>query len=81
MPKTLSSSDRYLLGQLIGFAERNAADGVYCNFVNSTSRGGLQVGILVALGDEAAKLQQLIMSSAAQPERQLIEPEQNNGQF
>ena len=61
-PEPLTPSDQELLGQVCGFAVRRAENGVYFNLMHSKSLGQ-PVALIVAVGDQALAVQQLIMKA------------------
>lgn len=77
-PVELSSTDKDFLGQVARFAERNASQGVMLHMVHSATLNA-PVLVLVAIGDQAAAVQKIMLDKAV-PESSLIErPGQNNG--
>lgn len=61
----LSDSDKDLMNQVCGFAERRATNGVWLNFMRSESRGNLPFIVVVAMGEQAEALQQIILGAQA----------------
>jgi hypothetical protein len=61
----LDATDKELLGQIIGFAIRRAHNGVYLNMLRSESRGNLPVLFLVAVGEQALAVQQILLANEA----------------
>lgn len=63
MPKQLSASDQDLLGQMCGFAEREAENGVYMNYMVSRSRNNQRFIVIVAMGDQADAVQKIVLDA------------------
>ncbi len=63
----LTPTDKELLGQLCGFAERYGENGVYMNFIRSVTRNDQRYVVLVAIGDQADVVQKILLD-AQQPE-------------
>lgn len=66
----LDVADQALMGQIARFAERRAENGVYMAQMVSKSTGG-PVLLIVALGDQALALDQIIMRAQAPPSAQI----------
>lgn len=60
---TLTPTDRELLGQLCGFAERYGENGVYMNFIRSVTRNDQRYVVLVAIGEQADVVQKILLDA------------------
>jgi len=81
MPKTSpkpTPAERELLGQIARYAERKAVNGVLLELMYSASVGA-PVLLVVALGEQALALQQIILKAAVPDEQSLIQRVNNNG--
>lgn len=67
-----SQSDKDFLTQLVGFAERKAVNGVLLESLYSASRA-CPVLVIVALGEQALALQQVVMANVVPDTDALIE--------
>ena len=63
MPVPLTQSEQDLLGQVARFAETRAQNGVYINKMVSKSLG-VPVFLLVAIGEQALAVDQIVMGAA-----------------
>ena len=67
-----TADEQEFLGQIARYAERKAKNGVLLEMMYSKSVGA-PVLLVVALGDQALALQQIIMKAAVPDESALIE--------
>lgn len=51
------------MGQVCGFAERRAVNGVWMNYMVSRSRNNQRFIVIVAMGDQADAVQKLILDA------------------
>lgn len=63
MPDPLTKTEQEFLGQLCGFCERRAQNGVYMNFMRSVSRGDLPFLVVFAMGEQAEAIQKIILDA------------------
>ncbi len=75
----LTPAEQDLIGQVARFAEKRAINGVYMNQGISKSLGGTPILFLVALGEQALAVQQIILNAAVPNETSLIERANGKG--
>lgn len=72
MTEPLTASDEDLMGQVCGFAERRAENGVWMNYMISRSRNNQRFIVIVAMGDQADAVQKILLDAQA-PRENAIE--------